>query len=688
MIQLQDMANQAVQLHQSGQFLSAIKLYEEVLLHHPNHPDLLFLLGSAYHQIGKNQQALVQLNRSISINTNNAAAFINHGNVLNQLQRWNEALASYDKALKINPNLPEGYFNRGLVLQTLRRLDEALLAYDETIRLNPNYVEAFNNRGNVLNELGQPEKALASYDAAIRIKPDHIQAYLNRGHVLNDLKHFDEALQCFDEALAIAPNLPEPYYNRGNTLNLLGRYEEALVAYDKALAINPDYQDIHINRGNVYKTLKQWDEALACYDKVLEINPLHAESHYNRGNVLTDLKRWDEALASYQQALKIKPLYAEAFNNIAIVMNELARWDEALTHCDQAVLLKEDYAEAYFNRANLLTELMRLDEALVSYDKALYFNTDYVDAYWNKSLLLILTGRYTDGWQLYEWRMRQDDLKHSYPFFSEPEWRGQSSIGGKRLLIQGEQGFGDVIQFCRYLPKLQSLGAELIFEVHPALVNLLSSLQCSMTLVAKGKVLPQFDAYCPVMSLPFVFGTTVETIPADIPYLFSDASKVKQWQNKLGNRNLKRIGLAWSGSSTHKKDKNRSLRLEDFLPFTHLPFEWHSLQKEYRQQDKDILDLHPEIHQHQSDLVDFSDTAALLECMDLVICVDTSIAHVAGALGKPVWILLPYIPDYRWLLDRHDSPWYPSACLYRQDQSRNWQSVIQNIVTNLSVFLT
>jgi hypothetical protein len=254
------------------------------------------------------------------------------------------------------------------------------------------------------------------------------------------------------------------------------------------------------------------------------------------------------------------------------------------------------------------------------------------------------------------------------------------------MLVYSEQGLGDIVQFCRYLPRLKALGAEIIFEAPKPLLSLLSTLDCPMTLVAKGETLPAFDAHCPVMSLPHAFETTVETIPAETPYLFSDPRKVRQWQQRLGAADRLRIGLVCSGSISHKYDARRNLRMQDLLPMLGLPMEWHSLQKEYRQHELAFLDQHPEIHRHERDLLDFSDTAALIEGMDLVISVDTSVAHVAGAMGKPVWILLPFAPDYRWMLDRDDTSWYPTARLFRQPAHGDWQDAIAEVVLALGVF--
>jgi hypothetical protein len=298
---------------------------------------------------------------------------------------------------------------------------------------------------------------------------------------------------------------------------------------------------------------------------------------------------------------------------------------------------------------------------------------------------MILTGQYEEGWKLYEWRFETKEQKQNHYIFPQKKWRGRDDVDFKKLLIYTEQGLGDFIQYCRYLPLVKQLGTDLIVEAPSALIPLISTLKCEMTIIAKGDRLPEFDAYCPIMSLPYAFNTKVETIPAQVPYLFADEAKTTQWRAKLGQTNRLRVGLVWSGSTVHKNDKNRSIRLETLEKLLDIPVEWHSLQKEYRDYDLEQLAKHPEIQQHQDNLKDFSDTAALIDCMDLVISVDTSIAHVSGALGKPVWILLHFAPDYRWLLDRDDSPWYPTAILFRQPKLDDWQSAIQSVVESLTI---
>ena len=298
-------------------------------------------------------------------------------------------------------------------------------------------------------------------------------------------------------------------------------------------------------------------------------------------------------------------------------------------------------------------------------------------------MLKLLIGEYEEGWKLYEWRRQHKETKNNYKVYDQPLWLGEKSLQNKTLLVESEQGLGDAIQFCRYIPMLENIGIKVILEVPKTLTSIIKTLPGNFLTFEKGQLPPDFDYHIPIMSLPLAFKTTINKIPASIPYLFSDKTKRRYWKKKLSKKTKLRIGLVWSGSTTHKNDKNRSLLLKDLEPILHLPFEFHSLQKEVRENDKTTLFKFKQVHKHQDKLNDFSDTAALIEEMDLIISVDTSVAHLAGAMGKDVWILLPFNPDYRWMLEKNNTLWYPTAILFRQNELNNWNNVIKNVFNRL-----
>jgi tetratricopeptide (TPR) repeat protein len=610
------------------------------------------LLNSAIHlhRSGEFQEAIDIYKKVLPRQRRNPQLLYLLGTASLQIGNVKYALDIIRRSIDINPNNAQAHNNMGLALQTLHRLNEALSSYDKALAIQPRFSEAFNNRGNVLQALIRPGDALCDYD----------------------------------NALVINPSYPEAWNNRGNALRELGRFEEALASYDKAVSIKESYADAYFNRGAVLQDFKNLDAALLSYDRALELNPNSAETHNNRGNVLQDLNRLDEAILSYERALEIRPRHAEAYNNRGNTLRKLKRLRDALESYDNAVALHPDYAVALGNRGAVLHELGRVDDALASYNQALAIEPEFAEVLFHKSFALLSSGKYLEGWSLYESRFKQSEFQNAYYNSAQPRWLGDD-IADKTLLVCSEQGFGDVVQFCRYLPQIQALGARLIVEVPERLVELVSTLDCPMSVFARGTPLPKFDAHCSMMSLPYLFKTTLETVPETCPYLFGEPGKVRAWREKLGTQEKLRVGLAWSGGLANKDDASRSMQLESLLPVLEAPgIEWHSLQKEYRQPDLDILARHSGIQQHQDEFHQFSDTAALIECMDLVITVDTSVAHVAAAMGKTVWILLSFSPDFRWMFDRTDTPWYPTAKLYRQDTHGNWKGVIARITQDVA----
>ena len=493
-----------------------------------------------------------------------------------------------------------------------------------------------------------------------------------------------EGVNLLKKSLKIAPANPEAHTNLGIALFDLRRIDDALASFDRAIRINPDLAEAHNGRGNALQDLNRLDEALASYERAIRLRPTLAEIHSNHGNVLRNLKRFDDALVSYDRAIQLNPGLAEVHSNRGSVLRILKRLNEALLSYERAIELNPNLAEAYSGQGCALLELKHLDDALASFDRAIQLDPEHADAHFNKSHLKLLTGDFDEGWRLYEWRRKSSTYKNSIRKFERPLWLGQDSIAGKTILVHAEQGLGDVIQFCRYLPALKSLGSKVVFEVPSSLMALISTLKCDVVVVERGKQLPYFDIQCPIMSLPLAFKTTLHTIPAGIPYLCTDPGEQQTWQQRLGIKGRPRIGLAWSGSVDHMNDPSRSIGLELIRPLLELPFEFHSLHKEYRKGEMELLIRHPQIKDHRDELGDFSNTAALIRELDLVISVDTSIAHLAGALGKSVWILLPFLPDFRWMLDRSTSPWYPTATLFRQPAIGDWDSVVRRARDTLS----
>jgi Tfp pilus assembly protein PilF len=462
-------------------------------------------------------------------------------------------------------------------------------------------------------------------------------------------------------------------------LHIQRKLEDAVLSFDQAISISSDFAEAYNNRGITLKDLKKFDEALASYDAAIQIKPDYAEAYNNRGNALTDLKKFDAALASYDAAIQIKQDYAQAYNNRGNVLKEQKQIDAAIFNYSRAIELKPDFFEAFNNQGNALKEKKQLGAAIASYNRAIELKPDYVEAYWNKSLALLLSGDYINGWKFYELRWQREVFAALRRDFPQPLWLGTPSLLNKSILLHGEQGFGDTIQFSRYAKLVSDLGAQVILEVQKPLFNLLVDLDGVALVTTKGEKLPEFDFHCPLMSLPHAFKTTVNTIPTRNPYVFSNLAKVAVWEAKLGSKVKPRVGIVWSGNLSHKNDHVRSISLKQLLLYLPDNCQYISLQKGLSLADGEVIQNNPQILNFAHELYDFSDTAALAELLDCIISVDTSVAHLAAAMGKKTWVLLPNDPDWRWLLDREDSPWYPSVKLYRQPVPGDWFTVLTQV---------
>lgn len=500
-------------------------------------------------------------------------------------------------------------------------------------------------------------------------------------------RDFVSALELCDATLKLQPQDAAVHGMRGCVLRGVGRFKEALQALDHAVQLRPDSAEAHNNRGIVLRDLARQEDALASHDRAIEIKPDYAHAWKNRGIVLRDLKRFEEALASHDHAIRLCPEDAQAFNFRGNVLHRLRRVEDAVESYNQAVVRAPDYAEAFYNRSISLRELRRVDEAIASCEKAVAIRPGYAEAWWNMAELLILSGDYPRGWHLFDWRWKSAEYGKVFRQLDRPVWRGDQDITGKTILINLDGGFGDTLNFCRYAPLLEQRGAKVILEVQAGLVALLQHTFPSMRVIANRQTLPPFDCHCPMMSLPGAFVLPLDCIPSAIPCVRVPEEHQQKWAARFGPRTRPRIGLVWSGSTDHSNDLQRSMSPAVMAAVTTVGAEFHCLQKEIRAGDRAAVAALP-VRTWETELHDFADTAALVMQMDLVISVDTSVAHLAGALGRPVWVLLPFVPDMRWLLDREDSPWYPGVMrLFRQDSSRAWDPVVEKVRHELSSYL-
>jgi tetratricopeptide (TPR) repeat protein len=569
---------------------------------------------------------------------------------------------------------------RALEFHRQGRLPQAEKLYAEVLALRPSYFEALHMLGLIKLQRGDLAGALRLMSGALQARPKSPEVLLNYGLVLNALGRHDEALATFDLVLSIKRRSVEAHNNRGAVLETLGRNDEALESLQRSLAIKPNHPDALYNYGSVLKKLGRHEEALKSFERVLASRPDYAKAHNNRGAALESLNRVDEALACYERALAIDPEFVEAISNRGNILEKLGRPEDAITCYDRAVAINPVHAEVLYNRSTVLASVGRHRDALASCSRAIAVNPTYVSAQWNEALLRLRLGDFSGGWQKYEWRWKRDENSKRLRKFAQPLWLGETPVAGKTILLHHEQGLGDTLQLARYAPLLARQGARVILEVQPPLKLLLSGIGESIHVIGSGEQSPSFDLHCPLMSLPLACRTEVSTIPADIPYLTVPHERSTHWATRLPPRRGLRVGVVWSGNATHKDDHNRSIAFARLAPLFDTPnVDFVSLQKELRDADAQILAGETRITDIGRHFDDFGDTAAAVALVDLVISVDTSVAHLAGALGKPVWVLLPFCPDWRWLLDRDDSPWYPSARLFRQPNIGDWDSVIKHV---------
>jgi tetratricopeptide (TPR) repeat protein len=489
------------------------------------------------------------------------------------------------------------------------------------------------------------------------------------------------AEQIYRQILAVEPNQADAIHFLGLIAHQLGKHEVAIEYIGRSIELKRTEAFFHNNLGEAYRALHRIPEAVACYRRALELKPGYAQVYNNLGIAWKDQGKFDEAIAAWRRALELKPDYADAHNNLGAAFGHLGKLDEAVACCRRALELKPDFVDAHNSLGGALYGQGKLDGAVASYGRALKLKPDFAEAHWNRALTWLLAGDWQRGWKEYEWRWQTKDFTPRH--FPQPVWDGGSLVG-KTILLHAEQGLGDTIQFIRYTPIVKQLGGTVVVECQKPLLGLLEGCAGVDQLIGKGDDLPAFDVHAPLLSVPGITNTSVETIPATIPYLFPRPEIHERWRKTLAEHDSFKIGIVWQGNPGLRRDRLRSIPLRYFAPLTQIPGVCLiSLQKGVgTEQTAEVRDLFP-VTELDSRLDEasgaFMDTAAVMMSLDLVVTSDTSIAHLAGALGVPVWVALSFVPDWRWLLDRNDSPWYPTMRLFRQERPGEWEGVFQRI---------
>jgi len=497
------------------------------------------------------------------------------------------------------------------------------------------------------------------------------------------VERYEEAEFHFLESLNLIPDRISTLINLSATQIKLKKFSDAKNYLEKVIELDQNCAEAFLNLGNIHKEQNQFILALELFEVAIKINPNYPEALSNKGLALHELKRYDESLAFYDKAISLKPDYHEAWSNRGVTLSKLGRYDEALASYDKAISFKPDYHEAWSNKGTALHEIKQYEEALASYDKAISFKTNHSDAHWGKALIQLTLEDFKNGWKNYEYRWRKtvsDPLRHQ----QFPLLINLNQASGKRVLVWSEQGHGDTIQFSRLIKNLSDLNVDIIFEVQAGLKTLLEHSMKHVKVIGEGTSFERVDFQIPLMSLPLLLELDLQNIPSE-KYLEDSKEDSIAWKKKLNIANNKlNIGIACSGNERHINDKNRSIDLKFFEPITDKA-NLFLIQKDLRGSDQDFLSTHPEIKFLGKEIKSFNDSASIIRAMDLVITVDTSLAHLSGALGKPTLILLPWNPEWRWLLDREDSPWYPTAKIFRQTHPGNWSDVIEDVSLHLNL---
>ncbi|GLH78137.1 hypothetical protein SSBR45G_30450 [Bradyrhizobium sp. SSBR45G] len=592
-----------------------------------------------------------------------------------------QAEAACRRALTLDAASVDALHAMGRVCLALKRFDDAIEWFARAIRQDVSVPASFVGLAQALRLAGRLDEAIKAYDRALQLQPDAAESWDELGELLQLTGRLAEAALACDRLLQLAPDRAPTWFRLGEVLDAQGRRDEAALAFDQVLKLKPDQVDAANRAGAVHFDAGRYDEAIARFDQSLAVKPDQAGALCLKGISLRRMRRYAEAQSCGERAHVLAPHDPDIANSYGCILQNLGRHAEAVAVFDKAIAIRPQTAEFYNHRGTSLAELHRFEEAFASFDRAVALKTDLADAHWNAALFRLLTGDFARGWAAREWGRQCRAVGFVERSFDAPMWLADAPLAGKTILLHSDEGLGDTIQFARYATMIAAQGARVVLELDAALKPLLSGLEGIAQCLARGvDAVPAIDYHCPLSSLPLAFATRLDSIPAAPSYLpRPPAERRAIWRQRLGPHERLRVGLVWSGNPAHLNDHNRSMPLAMLAPLLDLGARFVSLQKDARPADKAFLAARGDILDLTGDIRDFVDTAALIDNLDLVITVDTSVAHLAGALGKPTWIMLPYTPDYRWLLDRDDSPWYPSVRLFRQDARRDYAHVVARV---------
>lgn len=681
MINLHDELSRGFELQRVGQSAQAEQLFRRALAVAPDNADAHYGLGLACQAQGKLAEALVSYQAVVRLQPAFADGYQAIADVLRLQQSAPVAEPPPDAAQMQN--------RQGVALAQQGRFQESAACFREAIRLRDGYVDAMSNLGNVLTFMGQLDEARSWYEQAIAQRPHDARLLNNLSNLLREQKEYEASASRAREALALEPNYPEALNNLGTALLMLRQPEAAVASFQQAVALKPDLVEANSNLGETLRQLNRYDEAVHWCRQAVYLRPNFAEAHNHLGAALTATGALDAAVEALREALRLKPELHEARTNLAYALWRLGRLDEAAACCNEALARKPDFANGYNILGVIRAKQNRLDEALTYYDRAIELDPDFPEAHFHRGLVLLVKGELVEGLREYEWRRKCVSLgMHGLP---GPLWDG-APFPGRTLLLHAEQGLGDTVMFIRYAARAKQRGGSVLFSCPAPLLPLLSGCAGVDGFTVAGAQVDGVHLHASLLSLPYLLGTTPQTIPVEAPYLFPAEERVEHWRQQLaGIRGLK-VGLVWQGNAQHPEDRVRSIRLERFEPLAGISgvrligLQVGAGSEQVRDVAGrfDILDLASRMEQTPGALLD---AAAVLRNLDLLISVDTALVHVAGALAVPVWMATPFSPDWRWLLDRDDSPWYPTLRLFRAPAPADWEPVIARMARALQTMV-
>jgi tetratricopeptide (TPR) repeat protein len=684
---MSNMLATALQHYQVGQLEEAEHLYLQILQQQPNHVTALHWLGVILCQTNRLEEGLIYLQQAVALYPHDANFQNSLGVALMDLGYLEQSALHLKQAIDLYPNHSFAQANLGTVLMQLKDLDGAISYLQQAIALNPTDADAHNTLGNALQQQGALEAATTHYHQALTLQPDHAVALTNLGNLLISQRKISDAIHCLQRALDLNPHLAEAHNGLGLGYTQDDRLDQALIYFQHAIALDPNNANFHYNLGLTLQKQTKLEDATASYRRAVTLEPNHTLALTSLGDVLREQDQFEEAIAHLQHALKLDPNNKAVLTYLGFNLHEQGRLEAAIPYLQQAIELAPDDAQAHANLAAILWTQGNLKQAIASYQTAIRLQPDHAEAHLCLAQCLILMGDLRNGFAEYEWRWRTKTwAPHSFP---QPLWDGKP-LNGRTILIHVEGGFGDIIQFIRYVPLVSDRGGRVIVTCQASLLRLLTTVSGISQIVVHGDPLPVFDVHAPLLTLPYLLETTLETIPNQIPYLSSVDSPGIQLELRPGT--TLKVGIAWATGYNTRRDlfKNyqmRSASLSAFIPLLSIPgISFYSLQIGHNAADLSQLDNQYPLQDLSPHIKDFADTAALIDQMDLVISVDTAVIHLAGALGKSVWVLLSRPHDWRWFIDREDTPWYPTMCLFRQSKPGDWEVVIEQVARSLQIF--